>query len=123
MTTPPKSPKQNEINETNPQLERERLIAEAKAKAAQVPEGGFRSSSDPVTTDAPYRPPPQQPVDPKLQQAFMLGYNQSQKDHYLQGFIGAVIIISGGFLAWKGGSWLWGCVGKKGAKPTPAIEV
>lgn len=42
-------------------------------------------------------------IDP--QQAFMAGYERSKTDHYIQGFLGACIIIGGGYLGYRVVNW------------------
>lgn len=80
-------------------------MQEALDRANSVPEGGFRNASDPPPASPTYRPPPQPQIDPKLEQAYHLGYQQSAKDHYLQGFIGAVTLVGLSYLGYRGVCW------------------
>ncbi len=93
-----------DVDETIEQV-RARNLKEAMQRAEQLPPGGLRNASDPPPPSPVYRPPPQQPVDPKLEQAYRLGYDQSRIEHYTQGFIGAITLFAAGYLGYRGVCW------------------
>lgn len=92
------------VDET-PEQVRARMMQEALDRANAVPEGGFRNASDPPPQSPVYRPPPQPQVDPKLQQAWQIGYQQSQTEHYVQGFVGALTLVGLSYLGYRGFCW------------------
>jgi hypothetical protein len=111
MTPPQQQPTINvaklNVDETYEEVHK-RNMQEALDRANALPPGGIRSATDPPPMT--YRPPPQAQIDPKLQEAFRLGYEQSRVEHYTQGFIGAVTIIAGAYLGYRGVCWAWSCV-------------
>lgn len=120
-TTSPKSPppinaaKLN-LDETPAQV-KERNIKEALARAAIAPDTGFKPvdvSGATVRSPPPPQQPPPQPIPvPQTPQAF---YEAGKIDGYVSGFLGASIILIGGYLGYRIVSWAW-------CKPAAAAKV
>ncbi len=95
-------------------------MKEALERADSLPPGGIRNASDPPPASPVYRPPPQPTVDPKLQQAWQIGFDQSRTEHYIQGFIGALTLVGLSYIGYRGVCWMW-CKSPKPA-PVPMIN-
>lgn len=94
---------------------KERNIKEALARAAIAPDAGFKPVDvSGATVRSP--PPPQQQAGIPVPQTAQSFYEAGKIDGYVSGFLGASIILIGGYLGYRIVSWAW-------CKPAAAAKV
>lgn len=116
-----------ESNNESPEKRKLRLLEEEQKKMREAPQVqelqavNVNGNTSTIAAPTAQQQPNPNAIDP--QQAFMAGYERSKTDHYLQGFIGACIIIGGGYLGYRGVKWAWSACKSSPAPPPRAITI